>query len=298
MSSIAKASSIPPVERNRPRAAIVYDFDGTLARGNIQERSFIPSIGLTQEEFWNQAKQMAQEGDADEILCYMQLLVKLAKDRNVPVTADQLREHGKDADLFPGLADGTWFDRTNAFATANGLELKHYVVSSGTFEMIVGCPIYPRFKRVFASKFIYHDGEAVWPGLAINYTTKTQFLFRINKGIENSWDSARLNSYMPDHERPIPFSRMIFVGDGDTDIPSMKMMAHQGGYSVAVCDPKCDIRSIRKIHKLISEDRVSFVAPADYGPDTQMDIIMKGIIGRIARVMSEPSEYRPPLTIA
>jgi hypothetical protein len=278
---------------NRPKAAIVYDFDGTLARGNIQERSFIPSVGVTHEEFWRRAKAMAEEGDADEILCYMQLLVKLANEKNVPITAAQLREHGKDAALFPGLADGTWFDRMNAFATEMGLQLEHYVISSGTFEMIVGCSIYPRFKQVFASKFIYRDGKAEWPGLAINYTTKTQFLFRINKGIDNSWDNNRLNSYMSDQARPIPFSRMIFVGDGDTDIPSMKMMAHQGGYSVAVYDPNRDVRSIQKIHKLISEDRVNFVAPADYRPDTQMDIVIKGILGRIARVMSEASGVAP-----
>jgi hypothetical protein len=250
-------------------------------------------VGLTHEEFWTQAKTMAEENDADEILCYMRLIVEAANDKGLPVTADQLREHGRDADLFPGLADGTWFDRMNQFAVEHGIDLEHYVVSSGTLEMIEGCPIYNRFKRVFASRFMYHDGKAVWPGLAINYTTKTQFLFRINKGIDNSWDSGRLNSYMPDNERPIPFSRMIFVGDGDTDIPSLKMMAHQDGYSVAVYDPARDIRSIRKIHKLISEDRVDFVAPADYVVDAQLDIIIKGIIGRIARVVSESPESVP-----
>ena len=287
--SVSSTTSTKPApsEMMAPiKAALVYDFDGTLARGNIQERSFIPSVGLTHEEFWAQAKQMAKDGDADEILCYMQLLVKLADDRNIPVTTEQLRKHGENADLFPGLADGSCFDRMNAFAADKGLALEHYIISSGTFEMITGCPIYSRFTRVFASKFIYKDGRAIWPGLAINYTTKTQFLFRINKGIDNSWDSERLNSYTPDNERPLPFSRMIFVGDGDTDIPSMKMMALQGGYSVAVYDPDGNHRSIDKIYKLISEDRVNFVAPADYGPDTQMDIIIKGIVGRIARMVS------------
>ena len=253
--------------RQRAKAAIVYDFDGTLARGNIQERSFIPSVGLTREEFWARVKEVARAQDADEILCYMQLLIALANERGVPATEEQFRRHGEDADLFPGLKDGSWFQRMNAFAARHGLALEHYVVSSGTFEMIKGCPIFPYFTRVFASRFIYQDGRATWPGLAINYTSKTQFLFRINKGIQNSWDSEGLNAYMPDSIRPVPFSRMIFVGDGDTDIPSMKMMTHQGGHSIAVYDPKGDPRSIRKVHKLISEDRVDFVAPADYRVD-------------------------------
>jgi len=279
----------------RPKAAIVYDFDGTLARGNLQERSFIPSVRMTKEEFWGRAKEMAEAGDADEILCYMQLVLNRASEWGISVTEDQLRDHGRDADLFPGLSDGSWFERMNSFAADNSLALEHYVVSSGLFEMIMGCPISSHFKRVFASKFIYDSGKAIWPGLAINYTTKTQFLFRINKGIENSWDNERLNAYMPDHERPIPFARMIFIGDGDTDIPSMKMMAHQGGYSIAVYDPNRDHGAIQKINKLISEDRVNFVAPADYQLDSQLDIVIKGILGRVARVACERIIPRQPV---
>ncbi len=271
----------------RVKAAIVYDFDGTLARGNIQESSFIPTVGLTHEQFWARSSEMARCNDADEILCYMQLIVDLAKERGIPITEEQFRQHGRHADLFPGLRDGGWFKRMNAFAADCGLTLEHYIVSSGTAEMIRGCPIFQYFTRVYASRFIYQDGRAVWPGLAINYTTKTQFLFRINKGIENSWDSERLNAYMPDKARPLPFSRMIFVGDGDTDIPSMKMMTLQGGYSIAVYDPKGKQRSVRKIYKLISEDRVNFVAPADFRAGKQMDIITKGILGRIARMSAE-----------
>jgi hypothetical protein len=270
-----------------PKTAIVYDFDGTLARGNIQERSFIPSVGLTHEEFWTRVKAMARTDDADEILCYMRLLIELANEKDLPVTEEQFRQHGRDADLFPGLADGSWFARMNCFAAEKGLRLEHYIVSSGTDEMIKGCPVYHHFTKVFASRFIYRDGYAAWPGLAINYTSKTQFLFRVNKGILNSWDNESINGYMADSARPVPFRRMIFIGDGDTDIPSMKMMTHQGGYSVAVYDPEGNTRSIRKIHKLISEDRVDFVAPADYRMDTQMDIVIKGILGRIARIEFE-----------
>ena len=273
----------------QPAAAIVYDFDGTLARGNIQESSFIPSVGLQHEEFWARTKKMARDNDADEILCYMRLLVELAAEKKVPVTREELRQHGRNAPLFPGLADGSWFSRMNCFAAEKGLRLEHYIVSSGTDEMIMGCPISGQFTRVFASRFIYQDGVAAWPGLAINYTSKTQYLFRINKGVANSWDNESINAYMADTDRPVPFRRMIFIGDGDTDIPSMKMISLQGGYSVAVYDPNGDPRSIRKIHKLISEDRVNFVAPADYTPDTQMDIVIKGILGRMSRIEAELS---------
>ncbi|MFM1960511.1 MAG: hypothetical protein RL588_2028, partial [Pseudomonadota bacterium] len=164
-----------------------------------------------------------------------------------------------------------------------GLELEHHIVSSGIQEMIEGCAIRDAFGQVFASKFIYDAGVAAWPGVGINYTTKTQYLFRINKGINNHWDNDSINGYTPEDERPIPFNRMIFLGDGETDIPTMKMLTHKGGHSVAVYDSKRTDRDLDKIHKLISDGRVEFVAPADYGENSQIDIIVKGILGRIAR---------------
>lgn len=266
------------------KAALVYDFDGTLARGNLQERSFIPAIGMTREAFWKEVKAVTRDEDADEILVYMQLMLRKAAECEIQVTKDELRAHGRDAPLFDGLADGAWFNRINAFASECGLELEHYIISSGIHEMIAGCPIFDRFKMVFASRYIYgDDGVAKWPGLAINYTTKTQFLFRINKGIPNSWDNERINEWTPEEERLIPFSRMIFLGDGDTDIPTMKMMTHQGGNSIAVYDPEVTPQDRQKIHRLISENRVNFVAAARYSEGSQLDIIVQGILGRIAR---------------
>lgn len=271
------------------RTAVIYDFDGTLARGNIQENSFIPEIGMSKENFWGEVKAQAKQHDADEILIYMQLMLARAKERSIDITRDKLRDHGSTARLFEGLADRSWFVRLNTHAADRGLQLEHYIISSGTYEMLCGCAIFDEFKRVFASAYVYEDGKAIWPGVAINYTTKTQYLFRINKGIDNIWDNDRINAYMPEDERPIPFSRMIFVGDGDTDIPTMKMMTYKGGSSVAVYDPDRDARTLSKIHKLISDGRVDFVAPADYVEHSQMDIIVKGIIGRIARAEG----YRP-----
>jgi phosphoserine phosphatase len=264
------------------KTAIVYDFDGTLARGNLQECSFIPKMNLTREEFWDEVKTRTRTEDADEILVYMHLMLEKAKENGVEVTKQMLREHGEHANLFNGLIDLQWFTRINAFAAQYGLDLQHYIVSSGIEEMIRGCSIQSVFHQVYASKYIYDGEVAAWPGVAINYTTKTQYLFRINKGVENHWDNKAINKYMPGGSRPIPFERMIFLGDGDTDIPTMKMLTYQGGHSIAVYDEQRERKDLDKIHSLISDDRVDFVAPANYEENSQLDIIVKGILGRIA----------------
>lgn len=265
------------------KAAIVYDFDGTLARGNLQENSFLPEIGIEKGEFWNEVKALAREQDADEILAYMRLMLTKAESSRVKVTKEVLHKHGSNAPLFPGLSDGSWFDRLDEQVAKYDFELEHYIVSSGTLEMILGCSIASRFQKIFASSFMYEDDVAVWPSVAINYTSKTQFLFRINKGIDNVWNNEAVNAFMPDHTRRVPFERMIFIGDGDTDIPSMKMTTHQGGKAIAVYDPKKEDRDIKKISRLVSDNRVDFVAPADFSANSQLDIIVRGILGRFAR---------------
>ncbi|HYD86564.1 MAG TPA: HAD family hydrolase [Vitreimonas sp.] len=265
------------------RAAIVYDFDGTLARGNLQELSFIPELGIDHDVFWKDVRRLARTSDADEILVYMQQMIERSRALGRIVTRDMLRRHGCEPSYFDGVE--SWFARIDSFAADQGLELDHYVVSSGIEEMIEGCSIYPHFSRVFASRFIYNEkGEAVWPAVAVNYTNKTQFLFRINKGIQNVWDTQAINRWMRAEERPLPFDRMIFIGDGDTDIPSMKMVTEQGGTAVAVLDPDRwnDPLKVSHIHMLIAEDRVNYVAPADYLPSSQLDVIVKGALQRIA----------------
>lgn len=270
------------------KAAIIYDYDGTLARGNIQECSFIPEIGMSRDDFWKEVRLKTEKHDADEILVYMNLMIQKAHANKIKITKRELQRHGKATDLYAGLSDHSWFNRINAFADDQGLVLEHYIVSSGISEMIEGSPIFPNFKKVFASQFMYENGEAVWPNVAINYTTKTQYLFRINKGIDNQWDNSRINSYMAGDQRPIPFENMIFIGDGDTDIPSMKMMTLKGGHSIAVYDPECGKRTLDKIHSLISDGRVDFIASADYSENSQIDIAVRGIIGRMAHRYEAP----------
>ncbi|NBB52130.1 haloacid dehalogenase-like hydrolase [Rhizobium sp. CRIBSB] len=269
------------------KTALIYDFDGTLARGNMQEVSFIPSVGMEKAAFWNEAEALTRAADGDGILMYMQLMLDHARRHLTPITRNTLREHGHDVILFDGLkTDLTgpgWFDRINAFGLRYGLDIEHYIISAGLEEMIDGCPIRERFRHVFASKFVYDaHGVAIWPAVGVNYTTKTQYLFRINKGVLNHYEHDRINRFIPDADRPVPFERMIFLGDGDTDVPTMKMMHTKGGFSIAVYDPRNSERDQEKIYSLISEDRVNFVAAADYREGSPLDLIVKGLIGRIA----------------
>ena len=269
------------------KTALIYDFDGTLARGNMQEVSFIPSVGMEKGAFWDEAERLTRVADGDGILMYMQLMLSHARANGSPITRAMLREHGHDVKLFDGLkSDLTgpgWFERIDALGARYGLEIEHYIISAGLEEMIDGCPIRDAFRHVFASKFVYDDeGVAIWPAVGVNYTTKTQYLFRINKGVLNHYEHDKINRFIPDEVRPVPFERMIFLGDGDTDVPTMKMMHTKGGFSIAVYDPRNSERDQQKIYGLISEDRVNFVAAADYREGSALDLIVKGLIGRIA----------------
>lgn len=267
------------------KTAIVYDFDGTLAPGNIQEHSLIPQVlGLSPADFWGEVGEAARREDADSILTYLRLILEKAEARGVPITRELLAEHGEGTPFFAGVPQ--FFERINRYAEERGLLLEHYIVSSGNEEMISACRISHEFKRTFACRYHYDAaGVARSAAVAINYTSKTQFLFRINKGIDNHWDDRAVNAWLPPDERPMPFSRMIYLGDGDTDIPSMKMVRHQGGFSIAVFDPIrwARLEQQEKVYKLIAEDRAHFVVPADYTEGSQLDITIKGLIGRIAR---------------
>ena len=261
------------------RTAIVYDFDGTLARGNMQGHRLLADLGHEfEKDFWRRGLEVARESDGDEVLVYMWRIIEDARRAGKPVTSDWLRAYGHDLPLFDGL--DTWFERINGFGEANGLAIEHYVVSSGLKEIIEGCPIAEKFKWIFASSYLYEQGQAVAPAVAINYTTKMQYLFRINKGIMNSWDRTALNEWIPDRERPIPFSRMIFIGDGETDIPAMKTVRSQGGEVIAVFG--CWEEHSETINRLIKEDRARMVAPADYKEKSQLDVMVKGLLSRMA----------------
>lgn len=266
--------------RKRATMAIAYDFDGTLAPGNMQEHQFLPDIGMTPAAFWKEVHETAKQHQADEVLVYMNLMLRKASAHNVPVRREDFKSRGKLIQLFDGVAD--WFTRMTAYAKSKGVDLKHYLISSGNEEIFAGTPIAKRFEAVFASKYLFDaNGVAQWPALAINYTTKTQCLFRINKGVKDISDNAAVNRYVPKSERPVPFENMVFIGDGSTDVPCFRLVKEQGGLSVAVYTPNKH-GGKGKAEQYFKDGRVHSVMPAIYTDGSALDKIMKARIDEVA----------------
>lgn len=260
--------------------AIAYDFDGTLSPRNMQEFDFVPKIGMPSKEFWKEVSTLAKEHNADNILMYMKHMLDKAREAKVPVRRADIQRYGKSVELFPGVTD--WFGRIDEYGRKREVNVQHYIISSGIREMIEGTPIAKKFAAIYASSFVYdHNGVAQWPALAINYTTKTQYLFRINKGVKEVHDNNRINDYIPQHDRPVPFENMVFIGDGDTDIPCFRLVKEQGGHAIAVYKPKTK-GAKGKAEKLIQDGRVNFMAAANYQDNNEVDRVVKGIIDKTA----------------
>jgi hypothetical protein len=241
--------------------ALVYDFDGTLSPRPMQEYAFLPKIGEDPAAFWDESNRIAREQKADPLITYMHLLYKKAKEKNVRIDRDDLVAQGAEVELFPGVAE--WFDEIDGYARiraeSQGVTLRHYLISSGLTEIIEGTPIYPKFHNVFASEYWFDAYDLPYPKRVITDTGKTQYLFRINKGVEDLGQS--INEHMPEDDRPVPFSNMVYFGDGDTDVPSMAVTRKNGGYAIAVHP---EGRDKAKCVKLFEAGRCDFYAQADY----------------------------------
>ena len=171
---------------------IAYDFDGTLASGNMQEYDFIPELGMESHEFWEKVGDLAKTQDADPILSYMQHMLHQAEIKKIPVRKSNFEDYGKKIHFFKGVE--AWFARINSYAKSHNVNVEHFIISSGLREMIAGTSIAKEFTKIFASGFMYdHHDVAIWPALAVNYTTKTQYLFRINKGSLEVHDNTVIN---------------------------------------------------------------------------------------------------------
>lgn len=261
------------------KIALIYDFDGTLAPGNMQEYDFIPAVGKKNEEFWRRSTAIAKENDADPILTYLYEMISNAQHSGISLRREAFQASGAKVTLFDGVVE--WFDRINQYAAKQGVEVDHYINSSGLKEMIEGTTIAKHFKKIFACSFLYNvDGVAYWPAVAVNYTNKTQFIFKINKGIESVYDDKQINQFVSEDKRPVPFSRMIYIGDGTTDIPCMRLVKEKNGHSIAVYNPS-SCENLNTIERLIEDKRVNFVAPADYTEGSKMDEIVKLIIDKV-----------------
>lgn len=265
--------------RKRPIVALIYDFDGTLSPGNMQEFGFIQAIEQNAKTFWRKSDEIAIGQDASNILAYMKLMFDQAHQKGIKLRRKDFQRFGSKIELFPGVRE--WFRLVNEYGKSQGVVIEHYINSSGLVEMIEGTPIANEFKRIFACSFLYNDaGEAEWPGVAVDYTAKTQFLFKINKGILSMRDNKLVNESQAEDKKRIPWSNMIYFGDGDTDVPCMKIVKMFGGNPIAVYNPANPAKKATA-QKLLRQDRVNFISPTDYTAEGKTFQIVKGIIDRI-----------------
>ena len=263
----------------QPIVAFLYDFDKTLCTTDMQNYAFIPSLGMTPAEFWELANGVGRRNRIDGILAYMYTMIQESKRKNILFTRQDLVEKGKSIVLFPGVQD--WFRRINEFGAAQGVQVEHYIISSGLREIIEGSTIRDVFKEIYASEFYYDEnGVPVWPKLAVNFTAKTQFVYRINKGVLDVSDDKTLNDSMPDDSKRVPFHNMIYVGDGLSDVPCMKMMRAYGGQAIAVYQES----NRMGVEDLMAKGRVDFIFKADYSEGTALDLTVKNIIRKMAIV--------------
>ncbi len=263
--------------RQQPIVAFLYDFDKTLCTTDMQDYAFIPSLGMTPKEFWAVANGFGRANRMDGILAYMYTMIQEAERKNLPFTREDLVEKGRSIVLFPGVQD--WFRRVNTFGAEQGVQVEHYIISSGLREIIEGSSISGEFKEIYASEFYYDEaGRPVWPKLAVNFTAKTQFVYRINKGVLDVSDDKTLNDSMPDDSKRVPFTNMVYVGDGLSDVPCMKMMRAYGGQAIAVYQES----NRMGVEDLLAKGRVDFIFPADYSEGTALDLTVKNIIRKMA----------------
>ena len=266
------------MQHSGPIACLIYDFDKTLSPRDMQEYGFLPDLGIPPEEFWASCRDAALDHGMDGVLAYMYMMFE--RSRGVmDITRDRLRQLGEGVEFFPGVT--TWFDRINAYGASIGLTVEHYIISSGLKEIIEGCRIAGAFHEIFAASFLYGaDGVARWPAIAVNYTNKTQYLFRINKGILDVTNDVDLNNFTPEDRRRIPFRNMIYVGDGLTDVPSMKMTRAKGGFSIAVHPPG----KTSLVDDMLVQNRCDFAMEADYSEGSEMEQIVQALLRQIRAV--------------
>ncbi len=271
-----------------PVLAICYDFDKTLSPDDMQAQGYIQSVGYNVRDFWDKSNQLATANDMDTNLAYMYTMMTEAQG-NLVFKKEKLEEYGAKVKLFEGVEG--WFDRIRDYGKAHGVIVEHYIISSGLKEMIEGTSIAKKgvFEKIYASSFYYNErGLAVWPAQVINYTSKTQFLFRIEKGTLDINDPA-VNDYFPPDQMRVPFRNIVYIGDSDTDIPCMKLVNTSGGHSIGVYNP--DTNDKTKVLKMIRDNRIRHFAPADYSENGELDQLVKEIIDKTAAYEVLESHY-------
>ena len=264
------------METQAPIIAFLYDFDKTLCTTDMEDYAFIPSLGYTPAEFWGRANAFGWENRMDGLLAYMYTMIQECAAQNIKLDRAFLNHCGESIQLFPGVRE--WFARTNAFGESLGVQVEHYVISSGLREIIEGSGIAQEFREIYACEFYYNEnGDACWPKLDVNFTNKTQFVYRINKGILDVSRDKELNDSMPDDSKRVPFTNMIYMGDGLSDVPCMKMMRAYGGQAIAVYQAS----NRQGVEKLLADGRVDFIFPADYREGMELDRTVRDILRKM-----------------
>jgi 2-hydroxy-3-keto-5-methylthiopentenyl-1-phosphate phosphatase len=275
----------------RNTLAMVYDFDGTLTPQPMQEYTVLPELGITGEEFWSEVNREVVRTGGDSILTYMRLLVEKIDENKKHLSRDALRKLASNIVYYPGVE--TWFDRINDYVktqSAGRVQVRHYIVSAGLSEILEGISIKPHFERIYASQYYFNHHEAAcFPTIVINDTSKTQYLFRINKGREESGES--INEFMPEDERPIPFEHMLYIGDGLTDVPCMTVVKNYGGFAVAVHNPTSE-SAVAVCRELVDANRIDFFAPADFKRQRKLEKRVHSILDIIiAKILFEREKF-------
>lgn len=258
----------------KPTVAICYDFDITLSPKNMQEFGFFDDLNMTADEFWAYQDGFIKRHISDRMLANMYSMIAKAKEFGITLTKQKLADYGSKIEFYKGV--DTWFERINDYGKELGVNVEHYIVSSGMKEMIEGTPIAKYFKKIYACSYIYNEkGEAIWPSISVNYTNKTQFLYRINKGCLDETDDS-INEFVDDESRLVPFENMIYIGDSDTDIPCMRLVNKSGGKAIGVYQKDSAKKAYLK--DLLAKNKINYIAETDYSKGKMLEIIVKEII--------------------
>ena len=266
-------------KEDKPVLAICYDFDKTLSPDDMQAQGYIQSVNYDVKKISHESNKQAEENKMDQNLAYMYKMMVEAEG-NFVFNRKKLEEYGSKVKLFSVVAE--LFERIRYYGIRNGVIVEHYIISSGLKEMIEGTQIAKNgaFEKIYASSFYFNEkGVAKWPAQVVNYTNKTQFLFRIEKGVLDVNDPC-VNDYFAPEDIRVPFRNMVYIGDSDTDIPCMKLVNTYGGHSIGVYNP--DTIDKKKVYKMMNDNRIKYFVPADYSEGTELDLLIKSIIDRTA----------------
>lgn len=256
--------------KKRPVIAIMYDFDRTLCSEDMQNYAFIPDLDMTPQEFWSETTEFGEKENMEKVLAYMYMMVSKAEEKGIKFSKQYLRSLGTSIKYYKGVL--TWFKRINDYGASLGLDVEHYIISSGVKDIIEGCEIAKEFKNIYACEYMFDThGDVVWPKIAINYTMKTQFVFRISKGVDRIHDDDMVNQRITEADRRVLYRNMIYLGDGITDVPCMRLVKDKGGKSIAVY-PR---GKKEKVAGLLRDKRVNYIALADYSENTELENIVK-----------------------